>query len=42
MRWRSYKRHKDQEELDEIFNKKIRLKEAYKAQVKHLEGREKN
>tara|TARA_Y100000589_G_scaffold142373_1_gene135872 strand:- start:377 stop:592 length:216 start_codon:yes stop_codon:yes gene_type:complete len=34
-------RIKNQEELDGITNQKKRLEEAYKAQVKHLEGREK-
>ena len=31
----------NQEELDEIINQKKRLEESYKAQVKHLEEREK-
>ena len=34
-------RTQNQEELDEIINQKKRLEESYKAQVKHLEGREK-
>ena len=34
-------RTQKQEELDEIINQKKRLEESYKAQVKHLEGREK-
>ena len=35
------KRTKNQEELDEINHQKKSLDEAYKAQVKHLEEREK-
>ena len=35
------KRTQTQEELDEIINQKKRLEESYKAQVKHLEVREK-
>ena len=31
----------NQDELDEIINQKKRLEESYKAQVKHLEEREK-
>ena len=34
-------RTKNQEELNEIIHQKKRLEEAYKAQVKHLEEREK-
>ncbi len=34
-------REQKQEELDEIINQKKRLEESYKAQVKHLEEREK-
>ena len=34
-------RTQNQEELDEIINQKKRLEESYKAQVKHLEEREK-
>ena len=34
-------RKQNQEELDGIINKKKRLEEAYKVQVKHLELREK-
>ena len=34
-------RTQNQEELDEIINQKKRLEESYKAQVKHLEQREK-
>ena len=34
-------RTKNQDELEEILNQKKRLDEAYKAQLKHLEEREK-
>ena len=34
-------RTQNQEELDVIINQKKRLEEAYKAQLKHLEEREK-
>jgi len=35
------KKNKNQEELDEINNQRIRLEDAFKAQLKHLEEREK-
>ena len=35
------KRTQNQDELEEIRNQKKKLQEAYKAQVKHLEEREK-
>tara|TARA_B100000900_G_scaffold256060_1_gene218185 strand:+ start:895 stop:1134 length:240 start_codon:yes stop_codon:yes gene_type:complete len=38
---RELQREQNLKELDEIINQKKRLEEAYKAQVKHLEGREK-
>ena len=34
-------RTQNQDELEEIYHQKKRLEEAYKAQVKHLEKREK-
>ena len=34
-------RTQNQAKLEEIVNQKRKLKESYKAQVKHLEGREK-
>ena len=34
-------RTQNQDELEEIIHQKKRLEEAYKAQLKHLEGREK-
>ena len=34
-------RRQNQDELDEISHQKKRLEEAYKAQVKHLDEREK-
>ena len=38
---RDLQRTQNQEELDGIINQKKRLEEAYKAQIKHLEEREK-
>ena len=35
------KRNQHQEELDEIKTQKVRLEDAFKAQIKHLEEREK-
>ena len=35
------KKNKNQEELDGINNQRIRLEDAFKAQLKHLEEREK-
>ena len=35
------KRNQHQEELDEITTQKVRLEDAFKAQIKHLEEREK-
>ena len=35
------KKNQYQEELDEITEQKVRLKDAFKAQIKHLEDREK-
>ena len=35
------KKTQRQEELDEIKNQKVRLEDAFKAQLKHLEEREK-
>ena len=35
------KKNQHQEELDEITNKRTRLEDAFKAQMKHLEEREK-
>ena len=35
------KKNQNQEELDEITNQKVRLEDAFKAQLKHLEEREK-
>ena len=35
------KKNQHQEELDEITKQKIRLEDAFKAQLKHLEEREK-
>merc|ERR1712188_245266 len=35
------KKSHHQEELDEITKQKVRLQDAFKAQLKHLEGREK-
>ena len=40
MRWKSYK-ERNQDELEEIRHQKKRLEEAYKAQFKHLDEREK-
>ena len=38
---KEFQRTQNQEELDGIINQKKRLGEAYKAQLKHLEEREK-
>ena len=38
---RELQRKQNQEELDSIYNQKIRLEESYKTQVKHLDEREK-
>ena len=38
---RELKKNQHQEELDEIKTQKIRLEDAFKAQLKHLEEREK-
>ena len=35
------KKNQHQEELDQINNQRIRLEDAFKAQIKHLEEREK-
>ena len=35
------KKNQHQEELDEIINQKVRLKDAFNDQLKHLEEREK-
>ena len=35
------KKNRHQEELDEITTQKVRLEDAFKAQLKHLEEREK-
>jgi len=35
------KKNQHQEELDEIINQKVRLKDAFNEQLKHLEEREK-
>ncbi len=35
------KKNQHQEELDEITTQKVRLEDAFKAQIKHLEDREK-
>ena len=35
------KKNQHQEELDEIATQKVRLEDAFKAQIKHLEEREK-
>ena len=35
------KKNQHQEELDEITKQKVRLEDAFKAQIKHLEEREK-
>ena len=35
------KKNQNQEELDEIKNQKVKLEDAFKAQLKHLENREK-
>ena len=35
------RRNQHQEELDEITNQKVRLEDAFKAQIKHLEEKEK-
>merc|ERR1711871_1101056 len=35
------KKNQHQEELDEITTQKVRLEDAFKAQIKHLEEREK-
>ena len=35
------KKNQHQEKLDEIINQKVRLEDAFKAQLKHLEDREK-
>ncbi len=38
---RELQRTQNQEELNDIINQKKKLEEAYKAQVKHIEEREK-
>ena len=38
---RELKKSKHQEELDEISTQKVRLEDAFKAQINHLEEREK-
>ncbi len=38
---RELKKNQHQEELDEITKQKVRLEDAFKAQLKHLEEREK-
>jgi len=38
---RELKKNQHQEELDEISRQKVRLEDAFKAQLKHLEEREK-
>ena len=38
---RELKKSQHQEELDEITKQKVRLQDAFKAQIKHLEEREK-
>ncbi len=35
------KKNQNQEELDEITKQKVKLEDAFKAQLKHLEEREK-
>ena len=35
------KKNQNQEELDEITNQKVKLEDSFKAQLKHLENREK-
>ena len=38
---KALKKNQHQEELDQINNQRIRLEDAFKAQIKHLEEREK-
>ena len=38
---KEFKKNQHQEELDEITKQKLRLEDAFKAQLKHLEEREK-
>jgi len=40
-RMKELKKNQYQEELDEITTQKVRLEDAFKAQLKHLEEREK-